>query len=200
MTAHSPVGLYPEKFNVKKRNEQTGSFANNDIDHIDLTGADHEKFGYGLKKSLFNYMHEIGLEDNLQKWFDFSIPKTTIHPDFIAKALKENEFVSFQTTSKIIWLGKLVKIKPYTQSKKGNTREMLEVTIVTKMQTYLIQFQKLQGEWMVKMLEQLSVYNSIIFNLQDIKDSYEKAGLEDFELFWDNKPVSTMYKMGLLRL
>ena len=32
------------------------------------------------------------------------------------------------------------------------------------------------------------------------KESYEAAGLEDFELFWDNKPVTTLYKAGLLRI
>jgi hypothetical protein len=31
-------------------------------------------------------------------------------------------------------------------------------------------------------------------------DSYNAAGLEDFELFWDNKPVNTLYKAGLLML
>ena len=25
-------------------------------------------------------------------------------------------------------------------------------------------------------------------------------GLEDFELFWDNKPINTLYKFGLLEL
>ena len=57
MTAHSPVGLNPEKFSVKKISEAIGTFANNDIEHLDPTGADHESFSFGLKKSLLNYMH-----------------------------------------------------------------------------------------------------------------------------------------------
>jgi hypothetical protein len=36
--------------------------------------------------------------------------------------------------------------------------------------------------------------------MQEIKDDYEQQVLEDFELFWDNKPVSTLYKAGLLKL
>jgi hypothetical protein len=43
MTAHSPVGLHPEKF-VVKETEVIGTFANNDINYIDSTGIDHEKF------------------------------------------------------------------------------------------------------------------------------------------------------------
>ena len=34
----------------------------------------------------------------------------------------------------------------------------------------------------------------------EVKENYESAGLEDFELFWDNKPVSSLNKTGLLRL
>ena len=39
-----------------------------------------------------------------------------------------------------------------------------------------------------------------MMTLQEIKDEYEQQGHEDFELFWDNKPLSTLYKVGLLRL
>ena len=53
MTAHSPVGIEPAKFKVQKQTETVGSFANNDIDHIDPTGADHLQFGFGLKKERF---------------------------------------------------------------------------------------------------------------------------------------------------
>ena len=31
MTAHSPVGIYPEKFGVVKESDTVGTFANNDI-------------------------------------------------------------------------------------------------------------------------------------------------------------------------
>jgi radical SAM superfamily enzyme YgiQ (UPF0313 family) len=200
MTAHSPVGLNPEKYKVKKKTELIGSFANNDIEHIDPTGADHESFSFGLKKSLYNFMHQIGLDDTLQKWFDFPVPKTTVAPDYILKALKEDESLLFKPTAKIIWLGKQTKAESFTQSKKGNSREMLSVHFATKKQTQQLQFTKAQGDWFVAMLPQLSITNEKTYSLQEIKDSYEAAGLEDFELFWDNKPVSTMNKLGLLKL
>jgi radical SAM superfamily enzyme YgiQ (UPF0313 family) len=200
MTAHSPVGLNPEKYKVKKKTELIGTFANNDIEHIDPTGADHESFSFGLKKSLYNFMHQIGLDNSLQKWFDFPIPKTTVPPDYILKALKEDESLLFKPTAKIIWLGKQTKAESFTQSKKGNSREMLAVSFATKKQTQQLQFTKAQGEWFVEMLPKLSIANEKTYSLQEIKDNYEAAGLEDFELFWDNKPVSTMNKLGLLKL
>jgi hypothetical protein len=44
LTAHSPVGIHPEKFGVKKK--PIGTFANNDIDYID-SRVDHNKFSFG---------------------------------------------------------------------------------------------------------------------------------------------------------
>jgi len=46
----------------------------------------------------------------------------------------------------------------------------------------------------------VSVDNPQLHTLQEVKDSYEAAGLDDFELFWDNKPVNTLWKAGLLAL
>jgi hypothetical protein len=50
------------------------------------------------------------------------------------------------------------------------------------------------------MLKELSIANPKMLTLQDVMNSYKAAGLEDFELFWDNKPVNTLYKVGLLKL
>jgi radical SAM superfamily enzyme YgiQ (UPF0313 family) len=200
MTAHSPVGLDPEKFKVKKRSSFVGSFANNDIEHDDLTGADHERFGYGLKKSLFNYMHGLGLDDNLQHWFDFKVPQTSVPPDHIIKALEQEAIVPYKPATKIVWLGNKPVTGYFTQSKKGRRREMMTLTFQLPKQQHLINVQKEQGEWFVKILEQLSVSNAKTMTLAEVKENYEAAGLEDFELFWDNKPISSMHKLGLLRL
>ena len=200
MTAHSPVGLDPEKYAVKKQTEAIGTFANNDIVHIDPTGAEHDSFSFGLKKSLLNYMYGICLEDGLQKWFDFKVPKTAVSPDFIKNALLDIEPVSYKPTAKIVWLGKNPEVSAFTQSKKGNQREMLYLNFTTKKEQHIIQLQKKQGDWFVEMLKKLSIYNSKTYTLGEVKENYEAAGLEDFELFWDNKPLSTMNKTGLLRL
>jgi hypothetical protein len=205
MTAHSPVGMDPKKYKVRKETAAIGTFANNDIVHIDPTGTDHEAFSFGLKKSLLNYMHGIGLGEPLQKWFDpvamgFKTPKTTVSADYILNAIKEDELPVFKPAAKIVWLGHTATIEYFTQSKKGNTREMAGISFVTKKETYKIQVTKNQGDWFAAVLKKLSVDNIKKYTLQEVKDDYEAAGLEDFELFWDNKPVSTLKKHGLLSL
>jgi hypothetical protein len=47
-------------------------------------------------------------------------------------------------------------------------------------------------------LPKISIYQQPHLSLQVIKADYESAGLDDFELFWDNKPMNTMRKAGLL--
>ncbi|MBO9730842.1 MAG: radical SAM protein [Chitinophaga sp.] len=200
MTAHSPVGLDPAKFNVQKETDDTGTFANNDIMHIDPTGADHESFSYGLKKSLLNYMHGACFDYPLSKWFEFKVPKTTVHPDFIATALLEEEAGTVKPTSKVVYLGKQPSMEIITKSKKGATWEMSSLTFQGKKEKMNISVQPSQGVWLTSMLQALAVSNPKTYTLQEVKDSYEAAGLEDFELFWDNKPVNTLHKQGLLKL
>ncbi|CAL1517970.1 B12-binding domain-containing radical SAM protein [Chitinophaga sp. MM2321] len=200
MTAHSPVGLEPEKFNVQKESTATGSFANNDIMHVDPTGADHETFSYGLKKSLLNYMHGACFDYPLSKWFEFKVPKTSIHPDYIATALLEEEVGTIKPTSKVVYLGKQPVVETITKSKKGSTWEVSSFTFQNKKEKVNISVPPPQGLWLVQMLQQLAVTNPKTYTLQEVKDSYESAGLEDFELFWDNKPVNALYRSGLLKL
>ena len=200
MTAHSPVGLNPEKYKVKKLTETIGSFANNDIAHLDPTGADHDSFSFGLKKSLLNYLHGACFDYPLQKWFDFKVPKTTVPADYIIKALEEPEYNSSKPSDKIVWLGNTATIENFTKSKKGNQWEMCSLTFQSKKESLNIKTDKAQGLWLAGMLEKLSVKNIKTYTINEVKESYESEGLEDFELFWDNKPINTLYKVGLLKL
>lgn len=199
MTAHSPVGMHPEKFGVVKETETIGTFANNDINYVDQTGIDHDKFNFGLKKSLFNFMHGICFDYELQEWFNFKIPKTKIQPDFITNALAEEEVFNTKATAKIIWLGGKPIVEYFTKSKKGNSWEMMTLTFHDKKESFTIQTNKTEGEWLVQILKKLSVSNSKINNFQEVKSDFE-IHFNDFELFWYSKPVNTLREFGLLVL
>ncbi|MBU6158502.1 MAG: radical SAM protein [Bacteroidetes bacterium] len=200
MTAHSPVGLHPEKFKVKRAKETVISFADNDVEHIDPAGADHEAYSYGLKKSLFNYMQGIGLDEPLHKWFDHKTPRTSVSPDYILNILNEDELPPSGSNTKVIFLGSLLKSQIITKSKKGNQWTVMQLDFVSKKQTLSIQVDEQKGIWLSAILPKISPFNDRLMTLRDLKSDYEKAGLEDFELFWDNKPVSQLYKVGLLRV
>ena len=199
MTAHSPVGMYPEKFGVLKESETIGTFANNDIIHIDKTGTDHDKFSFGLKKSLFNFMHDICFDFPLQDWFDFKIPRTTVKRDFIQQALNVPPTFNTKSSAKIVWLGGNPDVSVYTKSKKGNTWEMLQLNFQTRKETFEIHFEKEKGEWLVDALTKLNVYASSILSFAELKADFETK-FEDFELFWYSKSVQSLRDYGLLVL
>ena len=83
MTVHSPIGRYPEKFDVQRIELDEKSFARNACIHIDNAGCNPEKYSSGLVKALYNFIHSNGLKYDLQVWFDFKIPRTAIPPNYI---------------------------------------------------------------------------------------------------------------------
>jgi hypothetical protein len=199
MTAHSPVGLYPEKFGVVKETEVIGTFANNDINYTDKTGINHDKFSFGLKKSLFNFMHGICFDYELQEWFDFKIPRTTVKEDFIFNAVQHDNDLQIKTTAKIVWLGGKPAIEHFTKSKKGNSWEMVALTFHDKKESFTIQTNKNEGEWLADTLSKIAVSCSKTYTFQELKVDFEK-NFDDFELFWFAKPIHTLREFGLLVL
>ncbi len=198
MTAHSPVGMFPEEFGViPQQNDIT--FANNDILFTDKTGINHDKFSFGLKKSLFNFMHGICFEYELQEWFDFKIPKTKIAPDYIISCLEKEESFNTKPSAKIVWLGARPSNELFTKSKKGKSWEMVKLIFHSKTETVEISLEKEKGIWFAEMLEKISISGDKIVTFSKIKSDFE-LHFEDFELFWYSKQINTLRSIGLLTL
>ena len=198
MTAHSPVGMFPQDFGViAVQNDIT--FANNDIVFTDKTGIDHDKFSFGLKKSLFNFMHGIGFDFPLQEWFDFKIPNTRISPEFIYDSLQKDNDLTIKPNAKIFWIGGKPITETFTKSKKGTSWEMMKLTFHDKKSSFDVSLEKDKATWLIKILEETSVVNDTKITLGKLKLDFEKK-FEDFELFWYSKPLSTLRNSGLLVL
>jgi len=86
-TVHSPVGLNPAEYGVMLQPLPEGRFAKNDIAFIDPTPTDHDRLGQGLKKGLYNFMHGIGVDEDVRSWFPLRVPKTTVPRRFVEHAL-----------------------------------------------------------------------------------------------------------------
>jgi len=100
-TVHSPVGLNPEQYGIELIPLPPVTFGKNDIGFIDPTGVDHDLLGLGLKKAIYNYMHGIGLEEDVRTWFQDALnehangkrsalkfPKSSVPRHQIEKALQ----------------------------------------------------------------------------------------------------------------
>ncbi len=196
MTAHSPVGQNPEEFGVTPIKQEI-KFANNDIDFTDKTGIDHSKFSFGLKKSLFNFMHGVNFEIPLQDWFDFKIPKTTIHPDYIHDCLLEEDQFSFKGNSKIIFLAKNVIAENYIKTKKQNSWAYTRITFHLRTNIVKIDLEQEKAEWLIKVLKENTFENPKRITLQQLKTQFEE-NFEDFELFWFSKPMQQLKENGII--
>ena len=93
-TVHSPVGLNPEAYGVQLVPLPPVTFAKNDIGFIDPTpmhkGVDHDVLGKGLRKAIYNFMHGVGLDQDVRDWFELPkglCPKPTVKRHRIAQAL-----------------------------------------------------------------------------------------------------------------
>ncbi len=88
-TIHSPIGKNPDDYGIKIIGPKFEGFAQNDLEHLDEEGTIHSDYTSGLNLALNNYLNGLGLENNLQDWFDFEILPTTIPTDFIEKELQQ---------------------------------------------------------------------------------------------------------------
>jgi hypothetical protein len=90
-TVHSPVGRDPADYGVTLLPLPPVSFAKNDVGFVDPTGVDHDALGAALKKAIYNYMHGLGLDDDVRGWFKglgATVPRTRVVRHHIERALR----------------------------------------------------------------------------------------------------------------
>lgn len=198
MTAHSPVGLNPEEFGVIPDVKEI-SFANNDIQFKDKTGINHDKFSFGLKKSLFNYMHGICFDYDLQDWFDFKIPRTKIHPIYIQECISKEDDFKIKPNARVVFLGDLPKVEYTQKQKKGKVFENIIMYFETKSSSFSITLEKEKGDWLIEQLKNIHITSTHKITLAVWKNSFDEI-FGDFELFWHSKPIQKLKENALLSL
>ena len=200
MTAHSPIGLNPEAFDVIHVAGNVPTFANNDMVHQEKSGAVHDKFSFGLRKSLYNYMHGLCFDFSLQEWFDFKIPRTKVAPDYIVSVLENEPFTSYKATQKVVWLGSNPSLELFTKSKKGKTFEKARVTFHSKNDELQMEVDQKTGEWLQQFIRELKESPKGVVSFAQMKQSFEAHTNEDFEPFIFSKQGEQLRDFGLLVL
>ncbi len=200
LTTHSPVGRNPETFGVIPQLKEI-TFANNDVQFDDTTGIDHGQFSFGLKKSLYNYMHAQCFDFPLQEWFNFDIPETTLAADYLEQMLVEFEHAILTPgkNAKVIYLGNVPCVKLKAKSKQGARWEMLEMEFQNRQSSIHISLEREKGEWLLDKLDKLSIYNSRYTTYGQLKIDFESR-FENFELFWFSKAMQKLRSTDLLVL
>ncbi len=195
MTAHSPVGINPEEYGIiPKVNEIL--FAHNDIDFVDKTGIDHAQFSFGLKKSLFNFMHHICFEYHLQEWFDFKIPKTTIKSNYISNCLLQEPNFVYKPSTRLVWIGSKPMIEKQTTSE---SKHQIKLKFHGKTISEAITLETEKAIWLVGYIEKIHFSTATTSNYQQLKDNYETQ-FSDFEIFWNSKKIQKIMAIFLLKI
>lgn len=91
LTVHSPIYRTPEHYGIRLLPMPEATFARNEALFVDSVTCDHEALGRGLRKALYNYMHGVGLDFDLQSWFRDPVPPPTVATDFVARKTGDME-------------------------------------------------------------------------------------------------------------
>jgi radical SAM superfamily enzyme YgiQ (UPF0313 family) len=201
MTAHSPVGKNPAKYQVAAIGPEPGPFAWNDLWHDDPLGADHETFGPGLAKSLYNYMHGVALREPLSFWFDFKTPRPTVPRQLIQQALQEPERPdAAQPNKRLFWLGNAPELELRTTGGNGpkdkkTTRAIL--TCYEQAEDFEVKTTELIGPWLHQLLTRLSTDYDIKVLLKEAGATFP-AGAGSWENFLQSPAWQLLREKGLL--
>ena len=190
LTAHSPVGLDPDAYGITPHLEKI-TFANNDVQFTDSTGIDHSQFSFGLKKSLYNYMHGICFDTPLQDWFDFDVPTPTIGSNYIANCLNSESTTLPKATDKLIWINALPGV--------SQEDDFVTITFHSKKAYDTIELDTDLGLWLAAWLEKMHYATEETITFKQFKTSFEED-YDDIEKLWNSEVIDVAREFGLLVL
>jgi len=105
-TAHSPIGLAPAAHGVRILGPAFQGFAENDLLHEDRVGKAPEWLGEGLRRSMLNYLEGRGLNLDVRRWFDHSVPRPRVPQAWVKRLLRDRMVKDDPCIERrVVWLG-----------------------------------------------------------------------------------------------
>lgn len=200
MTSHSPVGLAPDAFDVQRIGPSFGGFADNDLYHDDPKGANHDLYSEGLRKSLFNYMHGVGFDIPLSKWFATKTPNTTIPSNYIQRQMAQSED-SVRKNAFVVWLGKLPNMEFFEVKQGKKIIKLAELHFYDKKHNWSIQLPAQQAHFLEGLFPKIAIH---LFEqplaYQQLQTEFEAAQLGNFSAFSNTPTWKKLRENGLLIL
>ena len=168
LTAHSPIGKDPAAYDIQITGPEFLGFAKNELTHADPLGCDHSLFSEGLRKSLFNFMHKVGLDQDLSFWFDHPIPQTSHPKNLIKQKIAEfyKEAKHFDS-DKLTWLGG-------TPLSGDLTQDQCELILNNQHTTTELNLPSPLVEWFLHLLPQLMPSNPETIKFSEVRDFYHQ--------------------------
>ncbi|MBI3136766.1 MAG: radical SAM protein [Bacteroidetes bacterium] len=198
MTAHSPVGMNPQKYKTQLVSSARPTFANNDLFYTEEVDTDHEQFSDGLKKSLFNYMRGLGFDLSLQAWFEQKIPRTKIAENYIQEILQQPEDLNTRPTAKLIYTGLKPQLEHTVKTKKSQTIQQARLRFIHNQGDESVTLDRETGNWLYAYFDHFLISTSNVLLFKEFKADFEKEFPGEFENFWLGEAGSALRLAGLL--
>jgi hypothetical protein len=144
-------------------------------------------------------MHGIGLEEPLQFWFDFKVPRTTVSPHLIGQAIATpGKPDADKQNLRVFWLGNIPELEITAVTKKGKTAERAVLTFYEKAEDFQIKTSPVIGQWLVEVLNILHTEPQKPILLKELAQRFpDNAGLT-FHEFLISPTWLTLREKGLL--
>jgi hypothetical protein len=168
------------------------------LEHDDPSGANHDLFGEGLRKSLFNYMHGVCFDFPLSKWFNFKIPSPSISPKYIEKSISQFPDAIPRTNAMVVWMGSLPTLSVFEEKRGKNITEIAELVFYNKKQEWALETSVPIGEWLTELMPELLIGKHEPYPFDKFKNKFEAQGLGQFETFMRSKVWEELKSGGLL--
>ncbi len=185
LTVHSAVFAQPDKHGVKVTGKQDNPFANNDTSYEDLSGNDPDRFGDGLKKAVYNWMHGAGTDKNIRSWFSFTVPEPKIKKDFVKKILN-SPTAPPSLNKRIVWLGKGSDLRGSNIVINGLNGE-LEYELPQEI-----------SKWLKELLDSADIKNQNTVRLTEAMQKFPNGYGITFMQFLCNEIWDELFEAGLL--
>jgi hypothetical protein len=75
LTVHSPAFRERAKLRLRVLDDRAGCFARNEVPFVQPGRSDPGRYGEGLYRAVYNFMHGVGLDADVRSWFDFPMPR-----------------------------------------------------------------------------------------------------------------------------
>jgi hypothetical protein len=75
LTAHSPAFRDQSKLRLRILDGREEAFSRNEISFDEPGRPDPALFGEGLRRAVYNFMHGVGLDNDVRTWFEFPVPR-----------------------------------------------------------------------------------------------------------------------------
>lgn len=199
LTAHSKISADPKQYKISIAGPDRGSFAWNDLIHHDPTGCDHDHFEPGLKKAVYNFMLELGLEEDLNFWFEFDVPSSIISPDYVQMCVDEQQSIHNEKPGKqLLWLNQEPVVIKNRKQKKQKNSNSATLRFYTADSIVGLKSDERVLEWLVPIICRIFPESDDIFTVERLIEDYEATFEKPFTKFQSSHLWQELRENGLL--